>query len=55
MSRASGQVVGKLRPDRLEAPRAIGLQKVDHHTAAGAALAVDVLEEVEREGPRTVE
>ena len=43
------QVVGQVGTRRLEAAGAIGLQEIDHRAAALAALAVDVLEEVERQ------
>ena len=49
------QMVRQFRPRRLEAAGAVGLQQIDHRAAALAALAVDMLEEVERQRARTVE
>ncbi len=49
------QMVRQFRPDRFEATRPVGLQQVDHRRAARPALAMHVLEEIERERARAVE
>jgi hypothetical protein len=49
------QMIGQFRAGEIETAGAIGFEQVDHRAAPVAAFAMDVLEQVQRQGARAVE